>query len=184
MSDDRAYYRSEHPALEEWWAEHIRRVQEYSTAWHALLEEFPDCTIAFREFLGNERAMGLFSATCPGPLWQRRRGHEHWTPRLKTAEGKALEKRLHAICYDPAQAPGMPASVRSALKRHAPGWFRHAGVAWLEWGVDAALVEASSEYDPAIWQRAKASDFYLAKERLAALEATRLPPPGEGKENP
>lgn len=169
MSTPQTYYRSQHPAVAEMLAEWLRRQDAYHEACEAFEAEFPGSTVVVWQWHSGEHAVGLRAKENPGPLWAQKYNQTYWSPLLRNKDGKALEKRLHALRLDHPKTPGMPTLAHSPGIRHLHALEQVGEEFWVWWTCPADLVEADPAFDGTIWERAKASTFWLAKEAQDAL---------------
>jgi hypothetical protein len=160
------YYRSTHPAVRAWHEEAQRRHGAYIEQAKALGAEFPDHEVIERCFLGNRQVFGLDGETAPGPEWVQKNGDSYWSPSRRSRAGKALAERLKTLHFRMPGAPGMPADVFVAAESRcvSPGFLPHGDTYFAFTEAPAELVESDPAFDPAIWQRCKASEYHLARE--------------------
>lgn len=160
------YYRSTRPALAAFEAECNQRREVYEAHAEAFEAEFPGYSGAQWITRYGADLVGLYGEACPGPHWVKKARDDFWSPSRRTKAGNELWRRLNAICLRWPSEPGMPATVRDseASKRYCPSFEKIGEEHWMGWGCRAELVEADPKFDPAIWERAKASAYHLARE--------------------
>lgn len=108
----------------------------------------------------------------PLPGFRRDSGSGHMLPALRTKVGKEWAARLSAITYRPAPTPGVPEIVMGGGYM---GAFRieHLGDDWFAWlgfnpyagGDNPREME---KVDADLWEEAKFSEYYAAKEAAPA----------------
>lgn len=161
---DTTYYRSAHPAVSEFTAEFERRRDVFDGQLDALRADFPGYEIVKRVSHGHHYVIGLKGERCPGVEWLKKSDEWFWSPSKRRAAGKRLAERLRGIELKWPPLPGMPQIVVHDLTIWQPGQETLGGVFWVIWGTPAEEVERCPSFDPAIWTRARASEYWLAKE--------------------
>jgi len=171
-------YRSSHPSvLDEWNA-----WQEQIAAWRTRVREFmADYPGDYRCVDRGQRIIGL-ALPAPGldmGLWR----HQHsagfgpiLVPRKlrkheeRHGESVVLRARFDALaCHRALALPGMPDTVMLGSHWYSPGAMQREGAVWVNWSITYEHVEAdntwaSRQFDGDLWQRARVSEFYAAKE--------------------
>ena len=162
------YYRSEHPQALAFFSECQQAREAYHAAVKALLDEHPGFQAAESVGAGGRwrQVLGLIGEQPPGNCWGKKGTDRYWSPVRRSNAGKALASRLWGIKFIQRPIPGMPSDVfdpqRSVM--HSPGFELIGGTLWVCWGAPAEQVEGSGELDPALWTRAKTSEYWLARE--------------------
>lgn len=121
------------------------------------------------------------------------RGVRFCAPDKRRKAGKDAAARLVEFGERPTASdlPGMPDEIWVSSGRsdfthrvhHVAAAFVHNGAVWIRWDVDADRVEATGNgdgflisfarrrYDPAMWEKAKLSEFFAAQEAHDAEKA-------------
>lgn len=104
----------------------------------------------------------------PLPGFRRDAKSGHMVPALRTKAGKDWESRLAKIKYEPAPRPGLPEGVWGGnhvgsfkIENFAGAWFAWLGFNPYEGGDKP---KEMGEIDPNLWEEAKFSEYYAAKE--------------------
>lgn len=175
MPEIQCVYRSTHPAVQEWEHDRARRKQEADEAVCAFLRELdthdaanPLVEVQTHTWGPSWWLAGVHGKEAPGPLW-REAEPGLWVPNRRTKAGKELGARVEGISFKWKRAPGMPRSLsvpagQGTNRMIWPVVELLGGGYWCAWKVSAAQVEASSSFDPALWERGKLSEYWAAKE--------------------
>lgn len=118
---------------------------------------------------------GVHGKTAPGPLW-RESEPGLWVPNRRTKAGKELGAQVEAIGFKWKRVPGMPSdlSVPTGDGRNFLLWPEVetlGGVFWCVWKAPGEQVTSSARYSADLWQRAKLSEYYAAKEAVEVAVA-------------
>jgi len=182
MAEAGCYYRSNHPQVRDYWEEVQRRHADYLLQIEALEAAYPGSQALFRPTpWGGKRIVGIHSQNCPGKEWKAGEVYGHWLPNRRYKKGRELDVRLRQIRFSQPSIPGMtqevliPLTDGSQTRIYWPSFEPLNSAFWVRWTPTRDQVESSGTVDPEIWQPAKASEYWLAKEadeRRDALEVT------------
>jgi len=172
-----AVFTSTAPEISAWFADTELREREANEALGAFLRGLdnhdpsnPQVHIRTHTWGPTWWLGGVHGKEAPGPLW-RESEPGLWVPNRRTKAGKELGAQVEAIGFKWKCVPGMPAdlSVLAGDGRDFLLWPKvealgGGGVFWCVWKVPEAQVIGSPRFDPALWQRAKLSEYYAARE--------------------
>lgn len=158
-----SYYRSEHPAVAEWWEQVAQAKAALRAETDAFLAEYPGFTVVFGRY---NIASGLRGPTRPAKGWVNRYEPDLWVPNYDSQVGKQISRKLNEIRLRHPTLPGMPPEVfiDTVARLYSPVVVALAGATWAAWRLAEEIAEGNPAFDPTIWQRAKASDYHLARE--------------------
>lgn len=166
-ADVRCYYRSSHPDVLAAWHDTQQRYREAHAAIGAFAKRHNREATAYKS--RRYRIASLVGEKPEGP-WRYAARIGGWIPHRGSKAGKALGTEWDALsCDNLGNLPGMPSNTHGndMFSLVSPGMFEADGAVWLEWRCSHDAVESSGwgkPYDPATWERAKASAYHLARE--------------------
>jgi hypothetical protein len=171
-----SFYRSSAPEVLTAWEELQERNRAYCEARDEWMRDFPGYEPVARVSRGGSKHLiGLSGAGAPGPLWVMKRGDIFWSPVLKTSAGKKLRDRLEGVRLDISAMPGMPHMVSSGLKLCWHSLETYGSAVWVCWSCPPEDVERCPSFSSALWERAPASAYHLAKEAHEAEQTRQAP---------
>jgi hypothetical protein len=111
----------------------------------------------------------------PKPGFRKDRDSGFMVPAKRTAEGKAIVKRLEDVQYVPGRKPGLPKMIWGegymgpmSIEKLNGTWFAYCTVPLREPDAKGSRGDGLSEVDPAIWEPVKLSEYFLAAEAQEA----------------
>jgi hypothetical protein len=159
-----AYYRSEGPQVPDYLAELQHRWETYRTETAAFQAEFPGFELAEARTRGCQWVVGLRGSGSPGPVWMQKSGETYWSPNRSFKLGKELATRMWAIKFVEPTIPGMPVRCYHESRVYWPGFEAFDGSYWMAWDAPVETVEGDPAFDPSIWRRVRASEYWLSRE--------------------
>ena len=160
-----AIYRSAAPSVVEAWEDTQRRYKEWHSAVGAWGDAYKHDGILITDHGDRKWVIGLRGDDAPGPEWRWSKQADCWVPDKRTKAGKAVDATLESLRVDKlGHVPGMPARVVGPGRMYQSGFEYIDGVLWVTWGCSAEEVESQAKFDGNLWERAKASAYYLAVE--------------------
>lgn len=101
-------------------------------------------------------------------------GCRNFTPNRKTKEGKALARQMDQVRLEWMTLTGIPMNVYSSheMKRYSPNFSKIGDVYWVAYACEYQYVEEWPKFDGTIWERAYASEYWLAVEAEEAMHGT------------
>lgn len=162
--NDTIYYRSDHANALAYQCDLQVKYAEWRERLRVFLAQYPEHEPVMWTGHGGEVLMALKGSSSPGVGWLQRSGESCWRPDRRYVVGRKLFAEVNAMRFIEPPIPGMPARVYGPSRVYFCGMERHGGAVWAMWSAPPELVEADARFDVAIWQRAKASAFFLARE--------------------
>lgn len=179
MSDP-VVYRSENPGVLAAWKGACAAISEYVRQTQAVLDR---AGLAGRSVWrssngwdwGKVRGISAEGGTPEG--WRMAAGKDYAVPDMRTSAGRKVKAALDAVPHpgEPTQRLiGMPADVLAGAGRiWTPDVRVLGGAVWAEWDLDPEAHETSfsspsTAVDSSLWQRARLSEYYAAREDAEA----------------
>jgi hypothetical protein len=145
--------------------------EEYRAKIKALEQEWGVDTLLCSSGSRGQFITGYVAPTrdeAPKPGFRREAHSDYMKPALRTKAGKAVAERLRDVAYEPPKKPGLPDMVwgegymgQFSLRQLGGTWFAYTTVPL---GDRDPNYTGLNEVDPALWEPAKLSEYFLALE--------------------